>query len=204
MKEKDIALLEKRNPFVKSLKLSKTIGEPYVAFLIDGLFSDSECAELIEKASSRWSKEHTNKYGEKWSDDALRNNLSAHMRSVKVAGNIYERVQPLLKGSIGLNENLRWNLFNRADQAIAPHVDGEYVSGKGTISKLTFLLYLNSCRKGGETRFLSAKTMRHVDVTPVAGRVLLFDQRLPHAALPVGKGLEKITLRSDVMYAEGG
>lgn len=183
----------------------RSIGEPWKAFIIDNAFTPYECEWLLQIAKSQgFSTEHTNKYGEKWRDDALRSNSSAYVKNAKVARFLYDRIASQLtgsqmSGSFGLNTHLRYNSF-RAGEKIAPHVDGEFEGPGKVMSKLTFLLYLNDVI-GGETRFLNAETMNHIDVLPAQGRVLIFDQRLCHAALPVkGRYSCKYTLRSDVLY----
>ncbi len=181
----------------------RSIGEPFRAFIIDDAFQIDECQSLLAMAEDRgWTIEQTNKYGEKWRDDALRDNQSAYINSTKLANELYSRIARFLPESCGLNKHLRFNAF-RGKQKIAPHVDGEYESFRNaTMSKMTFILYLNDVKNGGETRFLNAETMKHIDVEPTAGRVLLFDQRLCHAALPVRGSGVKFTLRSDVLYKE--
>ncbi len=187
---------------------------PFKAFIIDDAFSEQECDFLLHKvlAKDGFSAEQTNKYGEKWRDDALRNNSSAHIKCKKVAEFLYCRIASHLTGvfggSIGLNKHLRYNAF-QPKETIAPHVDGEFETNgnngkeERVMSKLTFLLYLNTIDNGGETRFLNAETMKHTDVLPVRGRVLIFDQRICHAALPVkGRRTVKYTLRSDVLYRQ--
>jgi hypothetical protein len=176
------------------------MGEPKLkAFIIDNVFTESECKQLLKLANDNgFSQTQINKYGEEWKDTSLRNNDSTGIYSKRLAKNLYERVKDYLPGSIALNPNIRFNRF-RKKQEIAAHVDGEFEEATSKItSKMTFLLYLNSSQ-GGNTRFLNSTTMKYIDSKPIIGRVLLFDQRLTHAALPVEHGT-KYTLRSDVLY----
>ncbi len=100
---------------------------PFKAFIIDDAFSEQECDFLLHKvlAKDGFSAEQTNKYGEKWRDDALRNNSSAHIKCKKVAEFLYCRIASHLTGvfggSIGLNKHLRYNAF-QPKETIAPHV----------------------------------------------------------------------------------
>jgi hypothetical protein len=185
----------------QSLHLGKRINEDLVAFTVKNVFTIEECKQFLDLVEGSWSSTHTNKYGEKWKDDAFRDNDSAHVCSKKLAAFIYSRVKEHVPDSTHVNKHLRFNRF-REKQRVAPHVDGVYKSGT-FVSKLTFMIYLNTLQEdqGGQTRFLSAETMKCVDVHPEAGMVLFFDQRCTHAALPVkNKGDEKYTLRSDVMF----
>ena len=86
------------------------------------------------------------------------------------------------------------------------HLDGTYRTKEGKISFFTLHLYLNepdedSLLEGGATTFHAMDwSGRHLDVSPKAGRVLLFQQKgLLHSGADVTRGT-KFTMRTDVMY----
>lgn len=66
----------------------------------------------------------------------------------------------------------------------------------------TLLLYLNDCKKGGETCFVDELSIYYLDpvitdcVKPVSGRVLVLRQDIPHMSKPTDE--IKYILRNDV------
>ncbi|KAL7485004.1 hypothetical protein ACHAW6_010602 [Cyclotella cf. meneghiniana] len=105
--------------------------------------------------------------------------------------------------AVGLNERLRFLRYHRG-QFFGFHRDNEYTRGPefgpraGEESHVTFLLYLNDKMEGGQTRIESGG--RYVDVIPETGSVLIFDQDIIHAAIPVSSG-NKYCCRTDIMFA---
>ena len=95
---------------------------------------------------------------------------------------------------VGAYERLRFYRYSPG-QRFAPHFDGSFQRSPTERSLVTFLVYLNSCEKRGETRL----TDLELDVVPAAGRALLFNHFLLHEGALVAKGL-KYVVRSDLMY----
>ncbi|KAL2062081.1 hypothetical protein VTL71DRAFT_6347 [Oculimacula yallundae] len=121
----------------------------------------------------------------------------------------------------GLNERMRFLKYGPG-QFFKEHCDGQYESEDGLQeSFFTCHLYLNdsvqalspssengnqndnddpSLLRGGATTFHSIKPGKRMDIDPLAGRVLVFQQRkLLHSGDEVLSGT-KYTMRSDVMY----
>jgi len=183
----------------QKLDLKKDLDVPYEAFIIDNVFDLDECQELIDLSENiGYRSLQTSKHGEEWEDEALRTNDCASVNDTDLASLLYDRIRGRLPGSCALNPLIRFGRF-RGDQSVQPHVDGTLKQGQ-LVSKHTVVVYLKDVPQGGETRFLNAFNMKHVDVLPKAGRMLIFDQYLCHAALPVKGSSVKYTMRSDVMY----
>jgi hypothetical protein len=184
----------------KNLNLKKHLDVPYKAFTIDDVFDAEECQELINLSENiGYRSLQTSKHGEEWEDEALRTNDCASITDVDLAVLLFNRIRKNLPASsCGLNPLIRFGRF-KGNQSVQPHVDGT-LNEETLVSKQTVVVYLRDVARGGETRFLNAFNMKHVDVVPKAGRVLVFDQYLCHAALPVQGSAVKYTMRSDVMY----
>lgn len=107
--------------------------------------------------------------------------------------------------AVGLNERMRF-LKYEPGHFFAPHQDLRYVRGPdcgeraGETSHITVQLYLNEKFKGGSTRFLSGTNrVRHYDVKPRTGSVLVFDHDLLHEGSKVSGGV-KYSVRTDIMF----
>jgi hypothetical protein len=122
--------------------------------------------------------------------------------SKELASGLLTRLKEILPECRKLNPLLRFSRFT-GDQYVQPHVDGFIAAEINHISRYTLLFYLSDCgSSSGQTRFIDMIPMTHVDVFPKKGRLLVFDQRLCHAALPVGNEHRKYTMRTDAMYPE--
>lgn len=97
----------------------------------------------------------------------------------------------------GLNERFRYYRYTRG-QKFLPHYDGSFVRHATEHSLLTFLVYLNDCYVGGETKFDTDK--RYV-VQPQTGKALVFYHKQLHEGAPILDGV-KYVLRTDVMYRQ--
>jgi predicted 2-oxoglutarate/Fe(II)-dependent dioxygenase YbiX len=75
------------------------------------------------------------------------------------------------------------------------HQDQSYVRDDACRSLLTFMVYLNEDFEGGTTSFPD----RPLEITPAAGKALLFQHAILHAGGRVTRGT-KLVLRSDVLY----
>ena len=92
---------------------------------------------------------------------------------------------------------LRW--FSHYPSLTMVRSDGIFITADATsISRYSIVLYLNTTRDGsGATRFFEVESMKYVDVTPVQGRAVIFDQRLPHAGLATKD--TKYSARTDLL-----
>ncbi|MCO6459008.1 MAG: 2OG-Fe(II) oxygenase [Pirellulaceae bacterium] len=97
----------------------------------------------------------------------------------------------------GFNPHFRYYRYT-GSEAFAPHQDGSVRIGQRT-SKLTFLVYLATIAKGGETRFYDEDlNIAHV-VQPTVGKAIVFEHEIIHEGVAVDEGT-KYVLRTDVMY----
>ena len=117
-----------------------------------------------------------------------------HARVALIWSRVRARVPQELDGwrVVGLNERLRWYRYDPG-QYFAPHRDGAFVRGPDERSLFTFMVYLNDDFDGGQTAFPG------VEVTPAAGRALLFWHGLLHVGRVVTRG-RKYAVRSDLMF----
>ena len=87
--------------------------------------------------------------------------------------------------------HMRFLNYSTSGAVLAPHIDLSRTDPTTTQrSTHSFLLYLSTCRLGGETALLGAVTgdgrNQHLaTVTPKRGRILIFPHRCPHEGLVV-------------------
>ena len=84
--------------------------------------------------------------------------------------------------------------------SIEEHFDGNFeaeVGGVAMKSKFSVVVYLNADFTGGGTRFSESGDV----VKPVAGKCLVFDQKLEHSGEKVEEGIKYI-LRTDLIDGE--
>ena len=98
----------------------------------------------------------------------------------------------------GANERLRCYRY-AAGQYFAPHFDGAFTRNTSERSLLTFMVYLNECEAGGHTGLIDLE----LEISPRAGRALVFNHFLLHEGARVHQGL-KYAVRSDLMYRRDG
>lgn len=103
--------------------------------------------------------------------------------------------------------------------AFAPHTDGHAIHDFNRRSFYSVILFLNDIPdgRGGGTRFYKREALQNLqngkegrwtaadeykthEVSPQAGRLLIFDQRLVHEGVPPTDPYVKHIIRSDVMY----
>jgi predicted 2-oxoglutarate/Fe(II)-dependent dioxygenase YbiX len=193
------------------------------AVIVDGLFSPSECEELIRQTEEIGYSEAL-VGGSQVRVAEARNNWRCMIDDVDLAGRIYRKVLPYIPTSwlgynpAGLNERLRFLKYHPGEY-FKPHNDGIFVRADGSqASFITVQVYLNDVPEGsgGETTFTTEgmtygrhkkKTRNQAStgapmklrVRPVIGRVLIFEHHLPHEGSTLIDGV-KYAMRTDVMY----
>ncbi len=198
-------------------------GEKY-CLLIDNVFSEDECKELIDLSESKHFEPAslvTNSETNERMKNPNRSNDRVSMLDDEIACKLYNRLLLYLP-SKWIYENEVWvphKCNNRmsvlrydVNQHYAPHVDVEYVTPVGKLrSFITIQLYLNNgCQsqygfKGGATRFIQEvgytriDERQFLDVIPKSGSVLLFEHELLHTGCNVESG-RKYTIRTDIMF----
>lgn len=178
----------------------KSIGLNYFALEKTNVFTEEECNEIIEKAEREgFSYTQINKFGTSFNDPNLRNDQSVSILDRKLALKLLHRIEDELQfiPNLTINKNLRFSKFKEGNKC-QPHLDAQFVKSNGTDDiQCTVILYLNKTIDGGATRLFNVETMKHIDVMPEPGKVLIFDQRVPHAGLTVKEGL-KYHVRADL------
>jgi len=110
---------------------------------------------------------------------------------------------------IGPDHNRVYLLKYEKGQFFKRHYDGFSEDSKGNKSKITVLVYLNTLKDGGATRFY-AEPNRNVylpdsketfDINPEIGKLLLFEHRLLHEGMPVLEGF-KYCIRFNILYSK--
>jgi len=176
-----------RNPFVLTL---------------EGVLTEDECRSLIHRIETLGPEPApiSTFRGEVRRPD-VRNNDRVMLDDPALAQRLFDRIKAQVPERlevdwrlVGANERLRFYRYS-SGQRFAPHFDGSFQRSSTERSLVTFLVYLNSCEKGGATRL----TDLDLEVTPAPGRALLFNHFLLHEGAIVSKGL-KYVVRSDLMY----
>lgn len=192
-----------------------------LAFVLENVFSEQECQELIDLSESKgYEPALVNVgYGQQVRMPDYRNNDRVIMDDEALADRFYQRIKAYIpqrkdhRDALGLNERLRFLRYDPG-QKFEPHHDGMYmrspkdVQGRpgyegrvGERSLITIQIYLNEGFEGGETRFINTKTREVSDCVPKTGLVLVFQQKgLLHEGCALVKG-RKYTIRTEVMYA---
>jgi hypothetical protein len=181
------------------ISLKDKIGIDLLAIVIDDVFTDEECKAIIEDAEDKGFQDvHMNKYGAVFKNEKIRTDLALSEDNRLLSHTIFMRISSVVKTHdpevLKLSTNLRYSKYETGGFCV-PHVDAPYIKD-GVMSKYTMILYLNTAKKG-QTRLFNIETMKYHDVEPVCGRVLVFDQRVPHAALNAS-GV-KYAVRTDVL-----
>jgi prolyl 4-hydroxylase len=174
-----------------------------LVWTVEDVLSPSECEAFVERM--RESEEvHvapiTGHAGEVI-DVSVRNNTRLMFDDVQLAANLWGRVAPhvpsrlLNRPVVGVNERFRIYRYGEG-QKHGSHWDSSIELGDGRTSLLTFMIYLNDVKRGGETRFDEL----HETITPHRGRGLFFQHRIVHTAQPVLEGA-KFALRSEIFHS---
>ncbi|AYV86590.1 MAG: hypothetical protein Sylvanvirus4_4 [Sylvanvirus sp.] len=201
------------------------------AMIIDHLFTEQECQDMIERTEVIGYEEAL-VGAQQLRVESQRNNYRVILDNQDLAAEIYRRVHPYLpKKWLGhnlsrVNERLRF-LKYKPGEYFKPHNDGIYVNETSTEQTyITIHLYLNDVKEGhgGETTFTTAplgygrhlleqkrlketdptqNPIQHVSVRPVTGRALVFEHHLKHEGSTLLQGV-KYTLRAEALYTLNG
>jgi hypothetical protein len=169
---------------------------------VDALLSETDCEALIARieAAGPTAAPITTSRGFVMRPD-IRNNTRVMFDDPALATRLFEQVRHHVPARLegewelcGANERLRCYRYEPG-QYFAPHFDGAFHRSRDERSLLTFIVYLNACSAGGQTRFLDLEQA----VEPKPGAALLFNHHLLHEGAEVKAGV-KYALRSDLMY----
>lgn len=185
-------------------------------WVIDHLFSASECASLLEQAESHG-------FGTTNYPKSYRGNLRLLATDFSLCDAVWQRLQPLVPATVtldgqiwdacGLNEVWRLAKYYPGDR-FGRHCDACFdressqCSEGAEMSMLTVNIYMNGGFEGGKTRFYGLNDEipdPSFAVQPDTGLCLLFRQPPGRAYYHDGEELlsgVKYLFRSDVMYRQ--
>ena len=189
--------------------------EDYDLLYVSHFFDDVVCDTLITISEDVGYEDiNVNKDSVRFGDENLRSDQAVSITAPFLLFMLLTKLKSVFadKEIVDLNPNIRFSKYKRNTKC-SPHVDptskelglvakcgafgvdGTFVDEYENVSKWTALIYLNDST--GTTRFFNIETMKYVDVIPKKGSLVLFDQRIPHAAFSPDD--VKYTMRTDVL-----
>lgn len=201
-------------------KLVPIVGRAKLALLLSNVLSPEECDGLIKRAKGEQFEDVLMRQSRAKGNDSV--DISNCRRSMvedpDIVSELFDRLANALRGTefeeiflhapwvskgdaaaltaTGLNDRLHFIRFGTG-QFFAPHRDSRFKRGN-EISHITMQIFLNHNFSGGMTSFKGGN--RYLDVKPMTGSVLLFDQDIRREECEVFIG-RKFVARSDVMFA---
>lgn len=181
------------------------IGGGVDGFYCDGVLSEMECAELVNRCDRLGYHGIQQLYSPE-----VRNNDRTFIVNQQSAEALFQRFQHLLPSTV-LHEEHRWELEGlhdifrinryRSNQYFNAHTDSPYLRGTQAQSFYTVLLYLNTVEEdfGGHTLFIGTQGQTIAALQPVAGRLAVFNHQTLHAGEQLLQG-QKHAMRTDAIY----
>lgn len=179
-------------------------------FLVAGVLALDECRALIERAESiGFAAASVRTHSGPKMMTHIRNNDRVTLDDADLAYLMWSRISSLLpmldhQQPLGVDHRLRFYRYEPG-QEFKRHKDGSVTNKGGHVSKLSYLIYLNSDFEGGATTFRdyvgsgdSRQKIEHT-ITPDTGAALLFRHERWHEGSELKTG-RKYVLRSDVFY----
>lgn len=174
---------------------------PYVVEVPDVL-SVEECDQLINRIDDLGPEIATinTNQGVKVRTD-VRNNERVIFDDESLAAKLLDRVRDHVpavmrkRKLVGANERFRCYRY-KPGMRFAPHSDGTFERDDNEKSFYTYLVYLNSGFRGGETNLF---TQPELSIAPRPGLGLLFQHPIVHEGAEVTAGV-KYVARTDLMY----
>jgi len=191
------------------MKLETEFVDPDV-FTITGVLTVDECQALIERAESiGFAAASVRTHSGPKMMTNIRNNDRVNLDDAELAELMWSRISsvlPMLDDQRPLSVDRRLRFYRyEPGQEFKRHKDGSVTNEDGHVSKLSYLIYLNSDFEGGSTTFRdyvgtgeSRQKIEHV-ITPKTGSALLFRHERWHEGSGLTSG-RKYVLRSDVFY----
>ena len=179
-------------------------------FTVSGVLTVDECRTSVELAESIGFAAASARTlsGPKMMTN-IRNNDRVNLDDTELANLMWSRIASVLpvldtQRPRGVDHRLRFYRYGLG-QEFKRHKDGSVTNDAGHVSKLSYLIYLNSDFDGGATTFRdyvgtgdSRQKIEHV-ITPETGSALLFRHERWHEGSALTSG-RKYVLRSDVFY----
>ena len=179
-------------------------------FTVANVLTAGECADLIARAESiGFNPASVRTHSGPKMMTNVRNNDRVNLMDTELANLMWSRIAALLptlddQRPVGADNHLRFYRYEKG-QEFKRHKDGAVTNDDGCISKLSYLIYLNSDFVGGTTTFRDyvgkGESRRKTEqvITPVTGTALLFRHERWHEGSAITSG-RKYVLRSDVFY----
>lgn len=181
--------------------------KPTLAFVLENVFSDEECKQLIslsEAAGYKIALIHSG--DEAVAAPGYRDGDRVMIDDKEFVRILESRIKSFLpqkfenRRFLEINERLRFLHYSQGGK-FTPHSDSSYVRSDYTARTLiTLQIYLNDGFDGGETTFLDFDETVRVSVVPKAGMILVFEHDIYHEGSLVRSG-DKYTIRTDVLYS---
>lgn len=172
-----------------------------LTWTIPDIMSPQACRALIERFEAQeWFGATVTGVNGRVVRGKLRDNTVALVEDPELADSLFELARPKLpevlmgRALVGFKHKMRAYRYE-VGQHFGLHTDRSYKGRGGSLSLLTFLLYLNDDFEGGETAFPEIDVL----VTPRVGEALLFQHKVLHEGRRVISGT-KVLLRTDVLY----
>lgn len=180
--------------------------EPTLAYILENVFSDEECRNLIRLSEiAGYSTALIHHGDEAIAAPGYRDGDRVMIDDKEFVRILESRIQTLLpqmfenRRFLEINERLRFLRYSPGGE-FKPHCDGSYVRPDYTARTLiTLQIYLNEGFDGGETTFLDFDELVRVPVVPKTGMILVFEHDLYHEGSLLRSG-NKYTIRTDVLY----
>ncbi|GAB5405925.1 MAG: hypothetical protein Aurels2KO_41560 [Aureliella sp.] len=179
-------------------------------FTVSGVLTVNECQELIERAESiGFAAASVRTHSGPKMMTNIRNNDRVNLDDPELADLMWSRISgvlPMLDDQRPLSVDNRLRFYRyEPGQEFKRHKDGSATNDDGHVTKLSYLIYLNSDFEGGATTFRdyvgsgeSRQKIEHV-INPETGSALLFRHQRWHEGTGLISG-RKYVLRSDVFY----
>lgn len=145
---------------------------------------------------NKFTKTQTNKFGETFQDPAFRNDECSSFVDDELADTLHEHISTFLPSKWKANkihERVRFSKYTK-NSCCQGHVD-DSIESNGYVSKWSIIIYLND--SDGATRLYNPKSMKHIDIVPEVGSMLIFEHNIPHTGMPPSK--TKYIMRMDLM-----
>lgn len=156
--------------------------------IIDNFYNENECKKIIEKLDKLKYSSYSNMKKRGISDQKKLADLLS-----SISSNYLEySIQDVWRLS-DVNSNFRW-LIGDKEYYMSQHLDENILQSINKKSFYTILIYLNNDDDGGDLIFPTI----NLKVEQKAGRLIIFNQNLPHYSLPCSTS--KYFLHSEVFY----
>lgn len=174
---------------------------PNRAVYVNNVIPADLCEETIQKIETTH-KFQSCKLNDNY-DQVMRNSSEVKISDTNLTNKFWTYIAeyiPIMYDNtklIGPDYNRVYLLKYEKGQFFKRHYDGYSEDSNGNRSRLTVMVYLNSVKNGGSTRFYRESDV--CDVIPDVGKLLIFEHRLLHEGMQVLEGF-KYCIRFNILY----